>query len=199
VPTVDDRMARSVRLGVLLGALLCTLAAASPSLAAGSRNVLSYGDSLSVGTDLYLGGYLRGWKVHSLAAVSTHADEVPDALRSFGRSLPRVVVLSAGTNDDPGRVEGFARVVRTALAIAGPNRCVIWSTIVRPPYAGVSYSGYNRALRSIARTHPTLHVLDWDTIARAHPSWFGADSVHPSMTGYRARAAATAGLIRRVC
>jgi lysophospholipase L1-like esterase len=182
---------------MLLGVLACALAAASTSPAAGSRSVLSYGDSLSVGTDLYLGTYLRGWNVRSLAAVSTHADEVPGALRSFGRSLPRVVVVSAGTNDDPGRISGFARLVRQALAVAGPDRCVIWSAIVRPPYAGVSYSGYNRALRSIARTHPTLHVFDWDAIAEAHPSWFGSDGVHPSMTGYRARARAMAQLVKR--
>jgi lysophospholipase L1-like esterase len=189
-------MARSLRLVLLLGALGCALGAASPSPAAGSRSVLSYGDSLSVGTDLYLGRYLHGWNVRSLAAVSTHADAVPAALRSFGRSLPRVVVVSAGTNDDPGRVSGFARLVRESLAIAGPRRCVVWSAIVRPPYAGVSYSGYNRALATIAQHHANLRVFDWVTMAGAHPSWFGSDGVHPTATGYRARAAAIARLVR---
>ena len=41
-----------------------------------------------------------------------------------------------------------------------------------------------------------LRVLDWAAMARAHPSWFGRDGVHPTMTGYRARAAATARLVR---
>ena len=190
-------MARSLRLVLLLGALGCTLVAASASPAAGSRSVLSYGDSLSVGTDLYLGTYLHGWNVRSLAAVSTHADAVPAALRSFGRSLPRVVVVSAGTNDDPGRVSGFARLVRESLAIAGPHRCVVWSTIVRPPYAGVSYSGYNRALTTLSRHHANLFVFDWVSLADAHPSWFGSDGVHPTATGYRARAKAIAQLVRR--
>jgi len=187
---------RSARIGLVLGTVACALVAASPAPAAGNRNVLSYGDSLSVGTDLFLGRYLRGWNVRSLTAISRHADEVPGALRSLGSSLPRVIVVSAGTNDDPGRVSGFARIVRETLGIAGPNRCVVWSTVVRPPYQGVSYAGYNRALAAIARRHRNLRVLDWAAMAQAHPSWFGRDGVHPSMTGYRARAAAVARLVR---
>lgn len=192
-------MPRSARLAALAGALVCALLVSGPLLAAGNRAVLSYGDSLSVGTDLFLKSYLRGWSVRSVTEVSRHAEDVPAGLSSYGRSLPRVVVVSAGTNDDPGRVSAFARIVRRTLAIAGPSRCVVWSTIVRPPYQGVSYAGYNRALAAIARRHPNLRVLDWAAMARTHPSWFGRDGVHPSMTGYRARAAAVARLIRERC
>ena len=184
---------------LLVAALACVLAASAPATAAGQRTVLVYGDSLAVGTQLYLGGYLGGWRVRSETELSRHAGDVPGALRRFGAALPRVVVVSAGTNDDPGTVSRFARTVREAVAVAGGERCVIWATIVRPPYAGVSYGGYNRALRTIARRRPTLHVLDWDAMARAHPGWFGSDGVHPSMTGYRARAQATARLIRHAC
>lgn len=177
--------------------MVCALAGSASLPAAGSRTVLSYGDSLSVGTDLFLDGLLRGWSVRSEAVISRHASDVPQALRAFGSSLPSVIVVSAGTNDDPGRVSGFARIVRQTLAVAGPRRCVVWATIVRPPYAGVSYEGYNRALTTIARSHANLHVLDWAAMARAHPAWFGRDGVHPTTTGYRARAAATARLVRR--
>jgi hypothetical protein len=189
-------MRRFLALTLSLAALVCASVAGSSAQAAGSRNVLSYGDSLSVGTNLYLGTYLRGWSVRSVAAISTHADEVPGALRGFGTALPRVVVVSAGTNDDPGRVSGFAQMVRETLRVAGPRRCVVWSTIVRPPYAGVSYSGYNRALVTIARHHENLRVFDWAKLAGAHSSWFGSDGVHPTATGYRARAAAIARLVR---
>ena len=189
-------MHRLLRFAAALTALGCALLAAAPALAAGNRNVLSYGDSLSVGTDLYLGGYLHGWNVRSSASISRHASDVPAALRSLGPALPRVIVVSAGTNDDPGRVSGFARVVRDTLAVAGPKRCVVWSTIVRPPYAGVSYDGYNRALAAIARHRANLRVFDWVAMAHAHPSWFGSDGVHPTATGYRVRAAAIARLVR---
>ena len=179
-----------------LGALGCALVAASPGPAAGNHSVLSYGDSLSVGTDLFLGRYLAGWRVRSSASISRHAEDVPGALRGFGSALPRVIVVSAGTNDDPGRVSGFARIVRETLAIAGPSRCVVWSAIVRPPYQGVSYTGYNRTLETIAGHHGNLRVFDWVAMARANPSWFGPDGVHPTATGYRARAAAIAHLVR---
>jgi lysophospholipase L1-like esterase len=187
------------RAALLAAAFACVLAASAPAHAAGSRTVLNYGDSLAVGTQLFLGDYLGGWHVRAETELSRHATDVPGALQTLGTALPRVVVVSAGTNDDPGTVSRFARTVREAVAVAGGSRCVIWATIVRPPYAGVSYAGYNRALRAIARRHATLHVLDWAAMARAHPGWFGSDGVHPSMTGYRARAAATARLIRTAC
>jgi lysophospholipase L1-like esterase len=181
---------------VVLGALVCVLVAASPGQAAGNHSVLSYGDSLSVGTDLFLARFLHGWSVRSSATISRHAEEVPGALRRYGSSLPRVIVVSAGTNDDPGRVSGFARIVRETLTIAGRSRCVVWSTIVRPPYQGVSYAGYNRALEAIAARRGNLRVFDWASMARANPSWFGPDGVHPTATGYRARAAAIARIVR---
>jgi lysophospholipase L1-like esterase len=187
------------RLALLATVFACVLVASATASAAGNRTVLNYGDSLAVGTQLFLHDYLRGWRVRGETEISRHATDVPRALRTFGRALPRVIVVSAGTNDDPGTVSRFARTVRVTLAVAGGSRCVIWSTIVRPPYAGVSYAGYNRALRTIARRHASLHVLDWAAMAHTHPGWFGSDGVHPSMTGYRARAAATARLVRHAC
>lgn len=192
-------MPPALRPALLLAAIVCALAAAAQSPAAGSRTVLHYGDSLAVGTELFLDRYLPGWKVRAEAEVSLHADDVPRRLRALGASLPRVVVVSAGTNDDPGAVSRFSSVVRQTVAAAGPERCVVWSTIARPPYRGVSYAGYNRALRAAARRHANLLVLDWAAMASAHPRWFGADGVHPSMQGYRARAAATARLVRESC
>jgi lysophospholipase L1-like esterase len=186
-------MNRAVAAGA---ALVCALALTPPVIAADGRTVLSYGDSLGVGTDLYLARYLRDWSVRSDSVVSAQAADVPAALRSFGSALPRVIVVSAGTNDDPGQVAGFARRVRETLGVAGPTRCVVWSTIVRPPYRGVSYAGLNRALVGLDRRYATLRVLDWAAMARAHPGWFGPDGVHPSMAGYRVRAAAIARLVR---
>jgi lysophospholipase L1-like esterase len=190
------RLARPL---VVFGALVCALVVSFPAAGAGSRTMLHYGDSLAVGTDLYLDRYLPDWTVRSSTDVSRHAADAPSALAALGPSLPRVVVLSVGTNDDPGAVSDFRRIVRRTVSLAGPSRCVVWATIVRPPYQGVPYSGYNRVLRTAAARHANLVVLDWAAMARTHPGWFGADGVHPSMTGYRARAAATARLVRERC
>lgn len=171
---------------------MCGLVSAAPGPAAGSPTVLHYGDSLAVGTEIFLDDYLRGWRIRTDTEISKHATDVPSDLRRLGAALPRVIVVSAGTNDDPGAVSRFARTVRESVAVAGRSRCVIWATIVRPPYEGVSYAGYNRALRAFDRRSATLHVLDWAAMAYGHPGWFGSDGVHPSATGYRARARATA-------
>jgi lysophospholipase L1-like esterase len=187
-------MIRTVAAGV---ALVCALVVSPTVTAAGSRTILSFGDSLGVGTDPYLTRYLRGWSIRSDSIISARAADVPAALRSSGDALPRVIVVSAGTNDDPARVAGFVRIVRETLAVAGPSRCVVWSTIVRPPYRGVSYAGLNRALVALDRRSATLRVLDWAAMAHAHPGWFGRDGVHPSAAGYRARAAAVARLVER--
>jgi lysophospholipase L1-like esterase len=64
----------------------------------------------------------------------------------------------------------------------------------RPPEGTETRPTVIETLRRFA-----LHVLDWAAMAHAHPAWFGSDGVHPSMTGRRARAAATARLVRAAC
>jgi lysophospholipase L1-like esterase len=190
-------MRRIGRTRSALVAAVCVLGAtypASGARTAATRSVLHYGDSLAVGTGLFLPHYLRGWTIRQTASVSLHADAGSRTLASS--ALPHVVVISLGTNDDPGAVTAFALDVRAVIRAAGPARCVIWSTVVRPPYNGVSYDGYNDVLRRAARTYDNFHVFDWQALARANPRWFGSDGVHPSMTGYRARAAALARLIK---
>jgi lysophospholipase L1-like esterase len=182
---------------VLLVTALVALACTSSTQATPVRSVLHYGDSLAVGTGIYLDAFLRGWSVQDSFDESRHTDEAPGDLRAFGPALPRVIVISLGANDAPSARTWFERQVRAVLRIAGPARCVIWSTVVRPPYRGVPYTGLNAVLRRLDRGNTTLHVFDWAAMAKAHPTWFGPDGVHPSMTGYRARAAAIAQLARR--
>lgn len=191
-------MTRSHTAPAALAAALAALVVALPAGAApgGSRNVLEYGDSLAIGTALYLPSYLPGWTLQESTSVSRHAADGPAAIRAWGASLPRVIAVSLGTNDDPGAVSSFSGYVREIVRSAGPGRCVIWATVVRPAYKGVSYEGYNAVLRRAARTYGNLRLLDWQAHARAHPRWFGADGVHPSATGYKARAAALARLIK---
>jgi hypothetical protein len=181
---------------VALGGYLVSSAGADVDA---SRGVHVDGDSLAVGTDLFLPYYLRGWTISQEVDVSRHTPDGVAALEAAAASLPHVVVVSLGTNDDPSAVHAFAGYVRRVIRAAGPRRCVVWSTVARPPYAGISYDGYNGVLRSAAARYPNLHVFDWNALAHANPSWFGADGVHPSMTGYRVRAAALARLIRKSC
>lgn len=183
--------------GLLATALAaCVWASVASAAPASGRTVLLYGDSLAVGTGRFLHGFLSGWSVQESVGVSRHTSEAPSDLRSYGEALPHVVVISLGANDSPSATSWFARQVRGVVRLAGPARCVIWSTVSRPPYEGVSYSGINETLRRLDRRYRNLHVFDWAQLAEEHPGWFGKDGVHPSMAGYRARAAAIAKLAR---
>jgi hypothetical protein len=175
---------------------MAAAALAASAQSGGSRAVYVDGDSLAVGTGWYLGNYLRGWSLRSAVSISRHAYEGAYAVRARGAALEHVLVLDLGTNDDPSAVSSFAGYVREIVRAAGPSRCVIWSTVNRPPYNGISYEGYNSVLRQLDRRYASLHVFDWAAMARANPQWFGADGVHPSGTGYRSRASALARLIK---
>jgi len=186
----------------LLALVLAFVCATGSALAqpqrTASRTLYVDGDSLAVGTGWYLSTYLHGWTLRGTVAVSRHAYQGVQSVEERAREglLERVVVVDLGTNDDPGAVSRFAGYVREVVQAAGPSRCVIWSTINRPPYEGISYSGYNNALRALDARYKNLHVFDWASLAAAHPEWFGSDGVHPNTPGYRARAAGLARVVK---
>ena len=162
-----------------------------------SRSLLVNGDSLAVGTAPYLPRALRRWRVRQSTAISRHAFEGASVMRAYGRSLPRVIHVSLGTNDDPRSLSSFRSAVRTVMAVAGPRRCVVWANIVRPPVAGASYAGYNSVLAQESRPRSNLRVVNWARMVRQNPGWLAGDGVHVSATGYAARASAVARSVRR--
>ena len=190
-----------------LAALLAAVAAAA-SIAAlpasgarphrpRSHTLLVVGDSLTVGTRPYLRHWLGRWYIRTIVSISKQVTEGPPTLRAFGRRLPRVIFVNLGTNGDPRAVSLFRRQVRRTMRIAGPRRCVVWSSIVRPPVAGRSYHGLNAVLAQEARKRPNLMLFRWARMARRHPSWFGSDHVHVTAHAYNIRARAMARTIRR--
>jgi len=183
---------------VVLACALSAGGALAGTTRSAARTLYVDGDSLSVGTGWYLSTFLPGWTLRGTVAVSRHAYQGVDAVEARAKEglLERVVVVDLGTNDDPSAVSTFKGYVLGVLRAAGPSRCVIWSTINRPPYNGVSYDGYNSVLRSLDARYGNLHVFDWAKLARSHPEWFGSDGVHPSSTGYRARASGLAWLVK---
>jgi lysophospholipase L1-like esterase len=192
----------SRRLAVLIVLLALATAAVASAAPGGTRvpkRVHVDGDSIAFGTDLFLARYLRGWEISSSVGVSRHAYQGAASIEALGAALPPVVLVNLGTNDDPRAISTFASYVRRVVRAAGPERCVIWATIVRPPYAGVSYDGLNGALLSAASRWKTFHVFDWRGLAHAHPAWFDSDGVHPSIPGYRVRAKLLARFIRSAC
>ena len=190
------------RLATTLAALAALAATAAGGPGAGaaaprSRAILHNGDSLAVGTQIYLPRALRGWRVRVSVDISRHASEGPRILRRFGSGLPRVIVVSLGTNDDPRSLGAFRRAIRATMRVAGRRRCVVWANVVRPRVGGVGYGQMNRVLAQEARRRRNLRVFQWARMARANRHWFGRDGVHPSGAGYAARARGIARVVRR--
>jgi lysophospholipase L1-like esterase len=194
-----------VRLGLasLAAAVLVLLAVPAPAADADSepmqRTVLDLGDSLSVGTDPYLRRQLRGYWIERVYDIGLHAYDAAAIVEQSRVSLPAVLVISAGTNDDPRQVPAFVRALTGILRVAGRGRCVVWPTISRPPAVGTSYVGLNKALARAAARSSNLVLVDWAAMVRRHPAWLSKDGVHVTGAGYRARATAIATAVKTGC
>jgi hypothetical protein len=105
--------------------------------------------------------------------------------------LGRVVVVSLGTNDADGSEPAFGRLVGRAIEIVGPNRCLVWATIVR---AGVERTGFDEVLRRAAGDD--LRLVEWARMVDEDPSLLAADAVHATPAGYAHRARETADAVR---
>lgn len=156
------------------------------------RTLIVIGDSLAQGTEPLLPGLLGGWDVRQDAERSRPlaagmrilaATAVPDE--------PVVLAFSLFTNDDPRAVDALEAAVRTSVERAGEDGCAVWATIVRPPFAGVSYRAANERLLSLS-FEPALSgrllVVPWADAVAARPQWLAADGVHATPEGYRGRA-----------
>jgi MYXO-CTERM domain-containing protein len=165
------------------------LAAAAPAAAAPS--LLHVGDSLAVGSDPPLRQLLPTWAITS-DVLKNRTTAVGVAIIDRQQSLPGALVVELGTNDSPDQSAQFAGYVRHVLQLAGPDRCVVWVNIHRPPFNGVSYAGFNRALDQIAATSDNLAVVDWNGMVNSGQAQVAGDGVHATPAGYEARATAIA-------
>lgn len=197
--TLDDvRLAIGTVLACVVG-IAASTALGAASTPPAPTTVLDLGDSLSVGTDPYLRKRLRGYRIERRYDVGLHAYDAATIVSRSRASLPDVLVISAGTNDDPRVVSAFRRSIARILGAAGADRCVVWSTISRPPAAGATYDGFNHALVQASRQHRSLVLVGWARMVRRHPGWLSRDGVHVSVAGYRARAAAIAAAVTTRC
>ena len=162
------------------------------------KRLFVFGDSMAIGTEPYLPGELPGWRVKQDNDVNRAARTAAAALRDRGEHLSRVIHISLGTVDDPRRPRRFRRAVRRAMRVAGPERCVAWTNIFRPAPPGLPrWTRLNRVLAREARERDNLVIVDWYSMAKAHPEWVsGHDGTHVDERGYRRRARAVAAGVR---
>jgi lysophospholipase L1-like esterase len=160
---------------------------------AGARvgSVTTLGDSLNVGIEPYLDEELGGWSLdHHNRSGRRTSDGIAE-LRALGRDVAPVVVVSLGTNDFDGAASVFREQVEDVLALAGPDRCVVWATIwFDGPHR------LNAVLREAARRHRNLVLADWAALVSDEPELLAVDGLHGSPEGYERRAELVADLVR---
>ena len=103
------------------------------------------------------------------------------AVKSYGRSLGRVLIVKVGYNEGSrGYGAGVDRVMRAARADGA--RGVVWVTLRESgPNAGL-YHQTNIAIRNAAKRWRKLLVADWNADSVGKP-WFRSDGLHLNDTG----------------
>lgn len=181
---------------VPLTALIC-LALALVVVVRNSENAVTgsvtmLGDSLNVGIEPYLAEELDGWEISGDNAVGRRTDEGVALLRALDGKLAPVLVVSLGTNDPQTDVGRFRSHVEQVLRLAGPTRCVVWSTI----WLDGPNEAFNRVLRQVAERRRNLEIDDWAALIEARPELLAPDRVHGSPAGYARRAEEIARIVR---
>ena len=172
---------------------------AEPDVTAAPRpdRVVVVGDSLAVGIEPLLPALLPGADVSVDALTSRPLAAGMDIIASMDlRSEPTALAVSLFTNDDPRNVDALEAAVRATVDAVAPDGCAIWATIVRPPYAGVSYRAANARLVALDAELEDLEVVPWAEQVAASPELLAGDGVHATPQGYQARAALYAEAIQ---
>ncbi len=151
------------------------------------------GDSLNVGTDPYLRETLPHWDIDAHDRIGRSTEEGLDVLRERRSSLAPVVVVSLGTNDAEGTEVRFRELVGEAVALVGPNRCLVWATIVDD---GAERTGFDDVLRDVADANTNVRLVDWASLLAENEELLASDLVHGTPAGYARRAEATVDALR---
>ena len=178
---------------VAVGALVVVRNPLSPGVPASRGTVTLLGDSLNVGIEPYVPDALPGWKVVANDQVGRTTPQGIDELEAGRPVLSNYVVVSLGTNDPPSEVDAFRKDVARVLALVGPNRCVVWSTIWRDERPN---EAFNEVLRDAATANRRVKLVEWAEMVDEDPDLLAPDRLHGDEDGYRARARAVAAAIK---
>jgi peptidoglycan/LPS O-acetylase OafA/YrhL len=156
------------------GATSTTTTTAPPAT---STDALAVGDSVMLGAQSALVEAMPGLRVD--AKVGRQFDNLRDVVGWYASEglIPGPLVVHAGTNgtftdEDLDRMIGLAgerRVLLVNVKVARP-----WQDLV------------NGRLAAAARRHPNAELLDWHSLASAHPEWFADDGAHLRPAGAQA-------------
>lgn len=123
---------------------------------------------------------------HSLA---TSGIDAIRRLRTLGFDAP-IWIVALGTNDISSTTYSTAvadELIDTMIAEIGANRRVVWVNVFAKSSSSRARAvEFNDRLIVATERHPLLTIVDWYSLALAHPGWF-VDNVHTNLTGAIAR------------
>ena len=154
--------------------------------------MLVIGDSLMVGTAPYLRGALGSVPLEIDAQKSRPSSAGLAVLAEKLRPDHGTVVFDLGTNDLSAST--LASNLASARQLAG-DRCMVVSTIARPPIRGVAASSLNQVVEQFA-AQGAVQVADWRAAVAVTPGALGSDHVHATGQGYALRASLLAEAIQ---
>ncbi len=158
-------------------------------------DVLVLGDSLAVALYPYLGTQMPDRRVTYAAqegrATAWAATRLAEELRRGG--VPRVVVVSSGTNDG-GDAEAFRGNAERLLDRAGADRCVVWLTVHVPDEE--ARAGINAQIQRLGE-RDNVAIADWAGAVAQNPNLLIGDRVHATAAGLQVRAELIADAVHR--
>ena len=86
--------------------------------------------------------------------------------------LGDVVVFSIGTNGE--FYDSYTEPIMNTLG----DRTVFWINATN-----ADYPTFNGQLDELASRHSNIHIIDWVSVANAHPEYLISDKVHPTVRG----------------
>ncbi len=160
-----------------------TAPAPTTTAAAQGTDAVAVGDSVMLGASGALTSAMPGMRVD--AKVGRQFDSVLNVVSWYAGEglIPGPLVVHAGTNGTftDGDLDRL-------MEIAGDRKVLLVNARVARPWQDL----VNQRLAAAAQRHPNAVLVDWYSLASAHPEWFANDGAHLKATG----AAAFAELIR---
>lgn len=159
-----------------------------------AHRVLIIGDSLTEAALPFIPGALQQvhWAASDIDAI--HGRKTQTGIKSLIRhraALPPTVLIALGTNDLAATPDQFDMWVKTARAIVGPNRRLVWVNLHlderpdRPDFS--NYHVVNAALASAAAKYH-VELADWESWSVANHVTHVGDGIHYPPEGSNQRA-----------
>ncbi len=156
--------------------------------APGNRNLTMIGDSLTVGTNSYVLKSTHGFN-WNLDGKSGRTLKEAKPLIAAAAPKTDVFVIALGTNDcaSPVTDSELERRIFTAMS-ATDGLPTSFVTLGERGKIAECATRFNKLVRSIAATIPTMTVLDWQTYLGDRINVYEQDDIHLTADGYRERA-----------